>query len=184
MEKNMSRTMQAMLAGAFTATALGCLLFLLATPGPAQTRNESSAESAAEPAPPAGQTYVGTKKCAACHFDQYLLWRQDKHAKAFDILPAKYKTDASCLKCHTTGYGESTGYKSSADVNLAGISCEACHGAGSKHEELCKPFAQANKLSPDQEKLARDSIYRMLPENVCATCHTSKGHKPHPTFDK
>ena len=61
--------------------------------------------------PPEGQTYTGSKQCAACHFDQYLVWRKTKHAKAFDILPAKYRDDANCLKCHTTGFGEPTGYK-------------------------------------------------------------------------
>jgi len=156
------------------------------TPGASQTGTTGSSGPAgdAEPAPPADQRYTGVKKCAACHFDQHLIWRKDKHAKAFENLPAKYKTDASCLKCHTTGYGEPTGYKSAADANLAGITCEVCHGPGSKHDETCKPLANVTKLSAAQEKLARDSIYMMLPHNVCVTCHSSKGHKAHPKYDK
>lgn len=174
-----------------------CVLLLIfsavsfmAQSGPAQTESaaedESAAgeESAAEPAPPAGQTYIGVKKCASCHFDQYLVWKGDKHAKAFDVLPAKYKNDESCLKCHTTGFGKPTGYQKSSDTHLAGVSCETCHGPGSKHEEVCKPFANATKLSADQEKVARDSIYHMLPHNVCATCHLAKAHKKHPPYDK
>ena len=62
--------------------------------------------------PPQGQTYVGTKECAACHFEQFMTWRATPHAKAFDIMPEKYRADASCLKCHSTGFGEPTGFKS------------------------------------------------------------------------
>jgi len=162
------------------------LAFVLLTPSSSQPDDTTGSTSGTspEPAPPAGQTYIGVKKCAACHFDQHLVWRKDKHAKAFDILPDKYKEDASCLKCHTTGYGEATGYKTAADTNLAGTTCEACHGPGSQHAEICKPLANFDKLSKEQEKVARDSIYRMLPRNVCVTCHTSKGHKAHPKYEK
>jgi hypothetical protein len=130
------------------------------------------------------QTYIGTQKCAACHFEQFTIWKQTKHAKAFEILPAKYRTDASCLKCHTTGFGEATGYKDATTANLAGASCEACHGPGSKHAEVTKQFAKKKKLSEDEEKIARGSTYKMLPTNVCVTCHADKGHKPHPKYDK
>ena len=142
------------------------------------------ADNSAEPAPPDGQTYIGTKKCSSCHFEQYGIWIKDKHAKAFDILPEKYRTDDSCLKCHTTGYGEETGFKTVADTHLAGTSCEACHGPGSKHEEICQEFTTVNKLTAEQEKMARDSIYLMQPKNVCMDCHATKGHKTHPEFDR
>lgn len=145
---------------------------------------EEAAGNAAEPTPPAGQTYVGVKNCSSCHFEQFIVWKKDKHSLAFDNLPAKYKTDASCLKCHTTGFGEASGFKTTADTSLASISCEVCHGPGSKHQEICKPFANTRKLSPEQEKLARDSIYKIKPQNICIECHSSKAHKAHPKFDK
>lgn len=139
-----------------------------------------------EPAPPANQTYIGVTKCASCHFDQYQDWRkqQDKHAKAFEILPAAYRTDAACLICHTTGFGQPTGYHAAEDRTLAGITCESCHGAGSAHAEISKPFANKKQLAPEQDKLARDSIYRMLPHNVCVTCHSARSHKKHPEYVK
>ena len=81
----------------------------------------------AEPAAPAGQTFVGTRECAACHFEQFMAWRQTPHAKAFEIMPAKYQADATCLKCHTTGHGTPTGFKSLQETpNLVGNSCEGC----------------------------------------------------------
>jgi hypothetical protein len=134
-----------------------------------------SQPDAPEPQPPGDQQYIGVKKCAACHFDQFLKWRPTKHAKSFELLPAKYQTDEKCLKCHTTGLGEPTGYKTAADVDLKGTSCEACHGPGSKHAEVSKPFAN-QKPTPEQEKIARDSTWKMLPKNVCVSCHIIQGH--------
>ena len=134
----------------------------------------------AEPAPPDGQTYIGIKRCASCHFDQYTIWKATKHSKTFDLLPAKYQTDATCLKCHTTGYGEATGFKTAADADLKGTSCEACHGPGSKHADIAKAFAN-QKATPEQEKLARDSIWKIQPKNACVQCHVMQGHHPNPT---
>jgi hypothetical protein len=134
--------------------------------------------------PPAGQTYVGTKECAACHFDQFMAWRTTPHAKAFTILPAKYQTDASCLKCHSTGFGEATGFKSLKDTpNLAANSCENCHGPGSEHVKVAKSFGQ-KKLSEQEQKYVRSTIYRIQPKNVCVECHLTAGHKQHPKYDK
>jgi hypothetical protein len=141
----------------------------------------TAAESAEkEPAPPEGQTYTGVKRCAACHFDQFMAWKKDKHSKTFELLPANYQEDAKCLKCHTTGYGEETGFKTAADKNLAGTTCESCHGPGSEHEKVSLKFGKA-KLNAEQEKEVRDSIWKTLPENVCVKCHTTKGHHPSET---
>jgi hypothetical protein len=133
--------------------------------------------------PPEDQEYMGTKQCAACHFDQFMEFRKTKHAKAFEILPEKYREDASCLECHTTGFGEPTGYKDSSTPDLAGTSCEACHGPGSKHGEIAKQFA--NKTLTEEESVyVRSTIHLMLPDNSCVACHKSKGHIAHPPFDK
>jgi hypothetical protein len=139
-----------------------------------------------EPTPPANQTYVGMLKCASCHFDKYQDWRtqQDKHARAYEILPLASRQDPACLKCHTTGYGEPTGFRTAADRTLAGITCESCHGPGSAHVELAKPFATRVPVPPEGEKIARDSIYLMLPVNVCVSCHATRGHQKHPEYAK
>jgi hypothetical protein len=142
--------------------------------------------AAAEPAPPAGQTYIGVKRCSSCHFKQYMTWKKTKHAKeAWESVPAKYRAAAECLACHTTGYGESTGFKDEASSvpALSGTTCEACHGPGSEHEKVCKQYLN-KKLTAEEEKIARDSIYKILPRNVCASCHASKGHMEHPKYDK
>jgi hypothetical protein len=133
--------------------------------------------------PPEDQTYIGAKQCASCHFDQFLKWRQTKHAKGFDILPAKYKSDASCLKCHTTGFGEKSGFKDAKTLDLAGTSCEACHGAGSKHAEIAKGFG-GKKLTKDEEAYVRSTTHKILPGNACVACHVAQSHQAHPKYDK
>lgn len=134
--------------------------------------------------PPEGQKFVGAKECSSCHFDQFLTWRETKHAKGFDVLPAKYHDDKSCLKCHTTGHGHDTGFVSKAKTpGLVGASCESCHGPGSKHVEIAKGFGK-KKLSKDEEAYVRSTIHLMQPKNVCVDCHLSRAHKKHPEYEK
>jgi hypothetical protein len=136
---------------------------------------EPAAVESPEPAPPADQKYIGSKKCSACHFDQYMKWRKTAHAKSFELLPAKYQADQNCLKCHTTGFGKPGGFKTAADNDLKGTGCEDCHGPGSEHAEISKPFA-TQKPTPEQQTICRDSIWKMLPKNVCVECHVVQGH--------
>lgn len=162
---------------------VGSALFLPA----AKVQSQPPAVPAeAEPAPPAGQTYTGAKQCSSCHFKQYMAWKKSKHAKdAWDSVPEKYRADPECVKCHATGFGQATGFKDVASTpNLVGTSCEACHGPGSKHEEVCKKYANKKKLDPAEEKEARDSIYKVLPQSACVACHLVQGHKEHPKYDK
>ena len=145
----------------------------------------------AEPAgpavtPPADQTYIGSKACAACHFKQYMAWKKTKHnTDAFAKLPAKYKTDEKCLICHSTGFGAATGFKDETSTpNLAGTTCEACHGPGSAHVAAAKPFANTPKLTAEQTATIRGTTYKVQPQNVCVRCHVSQVHKEHPKYDK
>jgi hypothetical protein len=112
-----------------------------------------------------------------------MTWRQTKHAKAFEILPAKYQADASCLKCHATGHGQPNGFKDASTADLKGATCEACHGPGSKHGEIAKTFA-GKKLSEKEDAYVRSTIHLMLPKNVCVDCHLTRAHKEHPKYDK
>ena len=139
--------------------------------------------------------YVGAKKCKTCHMKQYKSWAETKMAQAFDVLKpgerAEAKTkagldtnkdntaDAKCLKCHTTGYGQTGGYPAykatfdEAEAKLAknnsGIGCEACHGAGSKYAPYKK----------DHEDYKRPDVIALglkLPVSAdnCTGCHNSE----------
>jgi hypothetical protein len=167
----------------FASAGLGAMI-LAALQGASEAQAQQAAPASQagaaepEPAPPEGQTYTGVRRCASCHFDQFTDWKATSHSRAFELLTAKYQNNADCVKCHVTGFGEPTGFKSMATTpSLAGVTCETCHGPGSKHEEIAKPFANVAKLTPAQEKQVRDSIWKMKPSNICVECHTTQAHK-------
>ena len=133
------------LATVLTLTACGILVQSVRSQPPAEPAGPAVS-------PPADQTYAGSKACSACHFKQYMTWKKTKHfTEAFAKLPAKYKTDEKCLICHSTGFGTASGFKDEASTpKLAGTTCEACHGPGSKHAAAAKPFANM-KRSPGRD---------------------------------
>ena len=164
----MSRRTRMVLGGVAAAVAIA---MVLAAVGPAPL-------GIALADPPEGQTYTGSKRCASCHFEQYMTWKKTKHATAYEELPAKYQTDATCLKCHTTGYGTPTGFKDIASTPaLAGNTCEVCHGPGSEHDAISQKYAKIKTLTPEQDKEVRGSIWLIQPGNVCIQCHTVQAHK-------
>ena len=127
--------------------------------------------------------YVGLTKCAACHFDQYKDWKISPHARAFDILPTKYRQDAECLKCHTTGSELALGSRDPSNAHLAaGISCEACHGPGGAHAKQALRIVDEGITEAGMSRL-RASIQRLALDE-CIKCHISKAHKRHPPFDR
>jgi len=166
--------------------ALGAGLIAMVAMLAPPARSQPPAEVVSEVHPPADQTYTGTKQCAACHLKAYMAWKKTKHAKeAFESLPAKYRADGECVKCHATGYGAATGFKDAASTpNLAGTTCEACHGPGSKHGAIAKKYENKKVLAPDEDKEVRGSIYKIMPQNVCVRCHIDQQHKAHPPYDK
>jgi len=87
--------------------------------------------------PERGGSYVGSKRCAECHPDQFRVWSKSYHAKSFAPLRNERKeSDPDCLRCHTTGYRFFTGFTSEKQtLDLASVGCEACHGVGSNHVE-------------------------------------------------
>ncbi len=167
------------LATVLTLTTCGILVQVVRSQPPAEPAGPAVT-------PPADQTYAGTKACTACHLKQWMAWKKTKHATdSFAKLPAKYKTDATCLPCHSTGYGAASGFKDETSTpNLAGTTCEACHGPGSKHVEVAKPFISKKTLTAEETASIRGTIYKVLPQNVCMRCHATQVHKEHPKYDK
>ena len=141
--------------------------------------------------------YQGIKSCKKCHSNVVKSWEKTPHGLALDILkpneradkksaagldPAKdYTTDAACLKCHTTGYGEPGGYavpdpddKKSVRqaANLAHVTCEMCHGPGGAyiehHEKVMK-----EKLEYTHEEMFAAGLWK-VEEKTCLTCHNDQ----------
>jgi len=70
-------------------------------------------EGERKPGPLPGK-HTGEATCKKCRFKQDKAWKTTAHAKAHEMLPAKYKDDAACTICHATGLGQPGGVESTA----------------------------------------------------------------------
>lgn len=149
-----------------------------------------------------GYTYVGSNACKKCHIKEHKSWAESKMGKAFEILkpgvskeakekfkldPAKdYTKDATCLKCHTTGFGKEGGYAIPADgdekakkaaAKHEGVGCESCHGPGSEYIKVFEEITKAKR------KYKVEELYKVgltkIEESTCTACH----NKESPTID-
>ena len=113
---------------------------------------------------------------------------QHKEAKEKFKLDANkdYMTDATCLKCHTTGFERPGGYATPVGNDekalkkaeqLAGVGCESCHGPGSAYVEVFEEILKS-KRKYKVEELHAVGLAK-VDETTCKTCHNKDG----PTFD-
>jgi hypothetical protein len=119
--------------------------------------------------------YAGSDKCALCHVDTHDDWMTTRHSTAFQTLKnIKMDQNASCLPCHTVGFGTPNGFKDEATTpGLAGVQCENCHGPAGGH--AAKPLGPNNKPNPDTLPV------RTFAAEMCGGCHTDAHH---PTYDE
>ena len=103
--------------------------------------------------------YVGAEKCKMCHKVQYNSWLETSHAKALD--DAKGSTDpafeAKCLDCHATN----------SDESLAGVQCEACHGAGADFKKM--------SIMKDRDTAVANGL-QVPTQATCDGCHMDNDH--------
>ena len=104
--------------------------------------------------------YVGAVTCAKCHKEEYEIWANGPHARAFDSLAQiNAQFDPQCLKCHSSDYWAIDGFVSKkATPAMTPVTCEVCHGRGSVHVQLQGKGDQARLKMP-------------LPPR-CTICHT------------
>lgn len=131
--------------------------------------------------------YIGAKKCSLCHKkpeegEQFRIWQESKHAKAFETLgtaeakeaAAKLgisdpQTSGKCLKCHSTAYGFTETKVTDAIPVEESVSCESCHGPGKDYM----------KKSIMEDKQAAIENGLVIPdESTCVKCHNQES----PTF--
>jgi hypothetical protein len=153
----------------------GVVLAAMALAGLAMAQEKAAA-------PTDGADYKGVNTCKMCHNKAaakiYDAWAATKHAKAFANLKAaddktvaevaaklkldaKHSTDDACVQCHVTGFKAKTGYPQADSLKnaaLANVTCEACHGPGSKH--TAAPTAEKKKF------------IAMPTKETCLKCHT------------
>ncbi len=141
--------------------------------------------------------YEGSKSCKMCHIKTFKSWEDKPHGNAFETLkpdvdaevkkaagldPAKdYTTDASCLKCHTTGYGEPGGYSIPdpedrkavrAAKALENVGCESCHGPGGAYIDHHKEI-MTEQREYTQEEMYAAGLWK-VEEKVCLSCHNEE----------
>ncbi|MBI4717472.1 MAG: cytochrome c family protein [Planctomycetes bacterium] len=166
----------------------------------------SWARVSGDPGEPAGKggkfSYVGATACKKCHLKEHKSWEKTKMAHAIETLkpgqavemkkkfkldPEKdYTQDASCLACHTTGYGEEGGYAVPAAGDdkaakkaekLAGVGCESCHGPGSEYVKIFEDIQKTERKYKVEELYSAG--LKKMDAGACTNCHNDKG----PTFD-
>ena len=137
----------------------------------------------------AAPTYVGAKKCRACHLKQFTSWEKTKMARSFDLLKpgvkaaekkvagldpaADYTADAKCLACHTIGYQQTGGFTSlKVTPDLVGVQCESCHGPGSDY--LAKDKMSLQNKEYKRADLIATGLVVPKAETCTATCHNQK----------
>lgn len=152
----------------------------------------------AEPRAEKPNRYIGAKKCKNCHSanlsgDQFEVWSQARHSKAFETLASDkarqlaaergiadpQKSD-ECIRCHTSGHGEDKKHFKSSFDPVHGVQCETCHGPGEKH--LKARFAAVAEESEPQSfvEVEKDEITRSPGVDVCVKCHNqdNPNHTP------
>lgn len=115
--------------------------------------------------------YAGARACLECHPGTHATVINTAHVGAFtnhSFAMLGGQTNASCLACHTVGYGLPTGFAVSNrngtltySTHLAGVQCENCHGPAARHAANPNDFT----VRPRAE----------IASTVCGGCHTSQG---------
>jgi len=135
-----------------------------------------------------GPAYTGVAVCAECHAGaawgyQYSKWQASPHADAYATLgTAKARemaaaagvagdprTSVQCLKCHATAYHRLAAEVLDTYALHEGVSCEACHGAGSDHADDAAQKKAGEPLAVHSAKTT---------EQTCAACHENAHGKP------
>jgi len=128
--------------------------------------------------------YIGAAKCKMCHNKpatgaQFKKWSEAGHSKAFETLKgekaiayAKEKgiadpsKEAKCLKCHSTYHSADEGLMATI-TEKEGVSCESCHGPGSKYKSMT--------IMKSHEKSLENGL--IVPsKEVCIVCHKKEGN--------
>lgn len=110
--------------------------------------------------------FVGDATCISCHSDAHTTWTNSAHSHAFATLKkVKSEYDPDCLRCHTVGYGLSSGFIDELKTpKLANVQCESCHGRGKDHvstqsKTSLKPVTPATCVKCHDQENSENFIY-------------------------
>lgn len=137
--------------------------------------------------------FAGAKRCQACHPTAYSKWQTTHHAQATATLtkldpPRQF--DPECLSCHVTGWEPQdflpfqSGFVSLEQTpELAGNSCENCHGPGEEHSWIEEQKTARLLARRDELRAALRRTKATAGEQVCAQCH-DHDNSPEFNFEK
>ncbi len=133
---------------------------------------------------PPKHKYMGALTCKMCHQkaeegEQFKLWSESLHAKAWEVLASDKAKEAGakkgiadpqnapeCLKCHVTAYGEPKESYEKPDKwdPKLGVQCESCHGPGADYWK--------KETMKDKDKAIANGL--IIPdEKTCTKCHNT-----------
>ena len=120
----------------------------------------------AEGLPRGPSSYGGSELCRTCHDRIFAFWKGTAHAGSMSSLDSTSdRGNPSCLRCHATGYGESTGYGDGREKDgLDAVGCESCHGPAGEHATSRDPSAVTAGGGSDCPPCEV--------QRLCRTCHT------------
>ncbi|MBN2208926.1 MAG: cytochrome c family protein [Candidatus Coatesbacteria bacterium] len=122
-------------------------------------------------APPGDACYVGPTACRKCHAEQYDGWQRSAHSHSHETLVEKGRLGSpECLRCHATGFGEAGGFVDSQTTpGMAAVTCEACHGPGSRHVQA----RESNQ--EDEPEYGKVGCPDCQHARICILCHRQPG---------
>jgi hypothetical protein len=110
--------------------------------------------------------YGGAALCRNCHAGVYEFWRRTAHAGSFESLRAEGREgQTSCLRCHTTAYGQEGGYGGGYGEH-SHVGCESCHGPSGEHAMSDDPSVNLPMLN--------SSCPPCEINRACRECHTEE----------
>jgi hypothetical protein len=142
--------------------------------------------------------YEGVTKCKNCHEEpdkgnQYMKWKESKHAVAYESLASEDSREIAkkkgiddpqksdkCLKCHVTAFGVSGDALGKKFDAARGVQCESCHGPGGTHVAARLEAAAAEDEGDDiyglegeggRTRLPEGEIVFNVEEETCLSCH-------------
>ena len=118
--------------------------------------------------------YAGARACLECHPGPHATLMNTAHGGAFTnqmFVIQGGQTNASCLACHTVGYGLPTGFAVTNrngiltySTHLAGVQCENCHGPSARHAANPSDFTVRPRVE--------------IAGTMCGGCHTAQSVPP------
>ncbi|MCA9040750.1 MAG: hypothetical protein KDA65_10415 [Planctomycetaceae bacterium] len=149
---------------------------------------------------PSGNQFVGAQKCVSCHSKAFQIWKNTKHAHAYETLQKGREgqehewiprvNDPECLSCHVVGWEsqeyirfESGFVDETTTPDLKGQQCENCHGPASQHVKMeAQWLVDRESVEKAVVDAARKELHldvKTAEKQVCAKCHD---HENSPKF--